>query len=76
MLGVFIGVVLLLLLIGLVVLQGAIEWGKFDFDSIFKKKEGPAKTVKAAAAPAKTAKKKKAAPAKKAKAGKKGKGKR
>lgn len=40
MLGVIIGVVLLLLLIGLVVLQGMIEWGGFDPDKFFKPKEG------------------------------------
>lgn len=40
MLGVVIGVILLVLLIGLVVLQGMIEWGKFDTDKFFKPKEG------------------------------------
>jgi len=43
MLGVLIGALLLLLMIGLVVLQGAIEWYDFDPDawleSIFKKKD-------------------------------------
>ncbi len=34
-LGVIIGVLLLLLLIGLVVLQGMIEWGGFDTDKLF-----------------------------------------
>ncbi len=37
-LGVIIGVLLLLLLIGLVVLQGMIEWGNLDTDKIFGKK--------------------------------------
>jgi hypothetical protein len=40
MLGVIIGVLLLLLLIGLVVLQGMIEWGNFDADKFFKPKAG------------------------------------
>ncbi len=39
MLGVIIGVILLLLLIGLVVLQAAIEWGGFDTGKIIKEKE-------------------------------------
>ena len=34
-LGVIIGVLLLLLLIGLVVLQGMIEWGGLDTDKLF-----------------------------------------
>jgi hypothetical protein len=64
MLGVFIGVVLLLLLIGLVVLQGMIEWGGFDTDKFFKLKDNSAaKPGKKAAAKAK----KPARPAKKGK---------
>jgi hypothetical protein len=43
MLGVILGALLLLLFIGLVVLQGAIEWFGFDpdkwFESIFMKKD-------------------------------------
>jgi 2-iminoacetate synthase ThiH len=39
MLGVIIGVILLLLLIGLVVLQAAIEWGGFDTGKIIKEEE-------------------------------------
>jgi len=83
MIGVTLGALLLLLLIGLVVLQGLIEWGGFDFDKIIKKKaKETAETVKEivpAAAPKKTAKKKaapkkaakkKAAPKKKAAKGK------
>ena len=35
-LGVIIGVLLLILLVGLVVLQGLIEWGGFDTDRLFK----------------------------------------
>lgn len=61
MLGVIIGVILLVLLVGLVVLQGMIEWGGLDTDRIFAKKEG-AKTK--AVKPAKKAAKK---PAKKGK---------
>ena len=61
-LGVIIGVILLLLLIGLVVLQGMIEWGNFDIDKFFQKKEGA--KGKKAAKPAKKAVKK---PAKKGK---------
>ncbi len=65
-LGVFIGVVLLLLLIGLVVLQGMIEWGGFDPDVFLEKlKAGKKGAKKPAAKPAK----------KNAKAAKKGKGK-
>jgi hypothetical protein len=61
-LGVIIGVTLLLLLIGLVVLQGMIEWGNLDVDAFFKPKQGaPAKEKK----PAKPAKKSKKKPAKK-----------
>jgi hypothetical protein len=67
MLGVIIGVLLLLLLIGLVVLQGMIEWGNFDPDTFFKRKEGASsKDSKKPAAPAKKTAKK---------AAKKGKGK-
>jgi len=44
MLGVILGALLLLLFIGLVVLQGAIEWFGFDpdkwFERIFMKKDG------------------------------------
>ncbi len=65
-LGVFIGVVLLLLLIGLVVLQGMIEWGGFDPDTFFNKnKAGKKGAKKPAAKPA----------GKKARAAKKGRGK-
>ncbi|MCX8094108.1 MAG: hypothetical protein N3E50_08090 [Candidatus Goldbacteria bacterium] len=39
MLGVIIGIILLLLLIGLVVLQAAIEWGGFDASKIIKDKD-------------------------------------
>ncbi|MEI7541914.1 MAG: hypothetical protein WCJ94_01500 [bacterium] len=49
-LGVIIGVILLLLLIGLVVLQGMIEWGGFDTDKLFggkkSKDEAPGKEDK------------------------------
>jgi hypothetical protein len=71
MLGVAIGVILLVLLIGLVVLQGMIEWGKFDTDKFFKPKEGS--SSKGKKADKKEAKK----PVKKAvkKPAKKGKGK-
>jgi hypothetical protein len=63
-LGVFIGVILLLLLIGLVVLQGMIEWGGFDPDVFFDKlKAGKKDAKKPAAKPAK----KTAKPAKKGK---------
>ncbi len=41
MVGVILGVLLLLLLIGLVVLQGMIEWGNFDLDKFFGKKAKP-----------------------------------
>jgi hypothetical protein len=58
MLGVIIGVVLLLLLIGLVVLQGMIEWGNFDTDAFFKPKEGAPAKGKKAAKPVKASKKK------------------
>ncbi len=46
MVGVILGVLLLLLLIGLVVLQGMIEWGGFDFEKFMNKKgqTEPAKT--------------------------------
>lgn len=65
MLGVIIGVVLLLLLIGLVVLQGMIEWGNFDADKFFKPKEtGAVVKDKKAVKPATKAVKK---PAKKGK---------
>ena len=65
MTGVILGSLLLLLLIALVVLQGMIEWGGFDFDKLFKKKdpEPEAKTVKSG-----KAKKSVKKPAKKAKA--------
>lgn len=43
MVGVILGVLLLLLLIGLVVLQAMIEWGNFDLDKFFGKKEEPTK---------------------------------
>lgn len=43
MVGVILGVLLLLLLIGLVVLQAMIEWGNFDLDKFFGKKEEPKK---------------------------------
>ncbi len=50
--GVIIGLLLLLLLIGLVVLQGMIEWGNFDTDAFFRKKDDagkkPAKAEKTA----------------------------
>ncbi len=42
MVGVILGILLLLLLIGLVVLQGMIEWGNFDLDKFFGKKAKPA----------------------------------
>ena len=64
MLGVIIGVALLLLLIGLVVLQGMIEWGNFDPDTFFKPKQGAPAKGKTAAKPAKKSAKK---PAKKGK---------
>jgi hypothetical protein len=64
MLGVIIGLVLLLLLIGMVVLQGMIEWGNFDADAFFKPKETAPAKGKKPAKPVKTAKKK---PAKKGK---------
>lgn len=41
MVGVILGILLLLLLIGLVVLQGMIEWGNFDLDKFFGKKAKP-----------------------------------
>ncbi|PKL91730.1 MAG: hypothetical protein CVV21_06810 [Candidatus Goldiibacteriota bacterium HGW-Goldbacteria-1] len=51
MVGVILGVLLLLLLIGLVVLQGMIEWGGFDFEKFMNKKgssaSAPAPSVKA-----------------------------
>ncbi|HRU39982.1 MAG TPA: hypothetical protein P5511_08900 [Candidatus Goldiibacteriota bacterium] len=65
-LGVIIGVILLLLLIGLVVLQAMIEWGNFDPDKLFAKKQTekkPAESGRTAVKKAKPAKK----PAKKAK---------
>ncbi|MFP4466755.1 MAG: hypothetical protein ACLFP1_06875 [Candidatus Goldiibacteriota bacterium] len=76
MVGVTLGALLLLLLIGLVVLQGLIEWGGFDFDKIIKKKTGdtaekakeiqPAKKKSGAKnARKKAAPKKKASPKKK-----------
>jgi len=43
MIGVILGILLLLLLIGLVVLQAMIEWGNFDLDKFFGKKQEPAK---------------------------------
>lgn len=43
MVGVIIGVILLILLIGLVVLQGAIEWGGFDSGIKAKEKEEKSK---------------------------------
>jgi len=46
MVGVILGVLLLLLLIGLVVLQGMIEWGGFDFEK-FMNKKGQAAPAKA-----------------------------
>ena len=64
MLGVIIGMVLLLLLIGLIVLQGMIEWGNFDPDTFFKLKQGAPAKGKKAVKPAKKSSKK---PAKKGK---------
>jgi len=73
MIGVILGVLLLLLLVGLVVLQGMIEWGNFDLDKMFGKKANAvvAQAEKAAekAADKKPASKK--APAKKGAASKK-----
>ncbi len=46
MLGVTIGIILLLLLVGLVVLQAAIEWGGFDTEKIIKEKEEKSKLPK------------------------------
>ncbi|MBP7792357.1 MAG: hypothetical protein KA120_04780 [Candidatus Goldbacteria bacterium] len=46
MLGVTIGVILLILLIGLVVLQGAIEWGGFDPEKIMNKNKKEEKSTK------------------------------
>ncbi len=71
MTGVVLGTLLLALLIGLVVLQGMIEWGGFDFDKFFKKKE---KDVREKPAPKKktSAKVKAKKPAKKKGAKKKG----
>jgi len=43
MIGVILGILLLLLLIGLVVLQAMIEWGNFDLDKFFGKKQESAK---------------------------------
>jgi len=43
MIGVILGILLLLLLIGLVVLQAMIEWGNFDLDKFFGKKQELAK---------------------------------
>jgi hypothetical protein len=68
MLGVIIGVVLLLLLIGLVVLQGMIEWGSFDADKFFKPKEADSiKDKKPLKTANKTVKKSARKPAKKGK---------
>jgi hypothetical protein len=68
MLGVLIGLTLLIILIGLVVLQGMIEWGGFDPDKFFKKGDGKSKKAgKTAEKPAKKASKK---PVKAAKKGK------
>ena len=70
-LGVTIGVLLLLLLIGLVVLQGMIEWGGLDTDKWFggnkSKDSAPAKEDKKEVSKplAKPAKKKASKPAKK-----------
>ena len=50
MLGVTIGVLLLLLLIGLVVLQAAIEWGGFDTEKIIPEKQEKQKSSKKTAA--------------------------
>lgn len=58
MLGVTIGVILLILLIGLVVLQGAIEWGGFDSSKkANEKEEKPKKQVKQTKVMVKPAKK-------------------
>jgi Na+-transporting methylmalonyl-CoA/oxaloacetate decarboxylase gamma subunit len=46
MLGVTIGVILLILLVGLVVLQGAIEWGGFDPEKIMNKNKKEEKSPK------------------------------
>jgi len=58
MVGVILGVLLLLLLIGLVVLQGMIEWGGFDFEKFMNKKgqSAPAKVETKKAEEKKTAK--------------------
>jgi hypothetical protein len=64
--GILIGVVLLLLLIGMVVLQGMIEWGGFDIGNMInfsKSKDAPAdkEELKDAAKPLAGVKAKKAA---------------
>jgi hypothetical protein len=55
--GVILGILLLLLLIGLVVLQGMIEWGGFDLDKWFGKKTQGKDKAKETKKPAKKAKK-------------------
>jgi hypothetical protein len=50
MIGVILGILLLLLLIGLVVLQGMIEWGGFDIEKFLNKNAKSQPSV--AAAPA------------------------
>jgi ABC-type uncharacterized transport system involved in gliding motility auxiliary subunit len=65
MVGVILGVLLLLLLIGLVVLQGMIEWGGFDFEK-FMNKKGDSASTPAPSAKAETKKTEVKKPAKKA----------